>query len=857
LVITRTNAQGAFPVGFSEVRIADQLDSPTAMAVAPDGRIFVAHQGGAIRIIKNDALLPTPFYTVPTAAYDEQGLSGLTFDPDFASNGYVYVTYSPADPGANKTHQRVSRITANGDVGSNEVTLFELPQSRIEYHLAGALQFGADGKLYVTVGEGVGNDAQNENDFAGKVLRLNKDGSVPNDNPYCTNPQQKRCAIWAKGLRNPFVMNVQPGSDRIFVNDVGGSAWEEINELQAGKNYGFPLSEGASVGAGQTAPVYAYAHGEGCAVVGGAFYGAAQFPAAYLGKYFFADYCSGWLRFLNPDAPTSAQNFGAADFGAADFGAADFGAATGIGIVSLAVGLDGSLYYLARGSTRLDGGSGEEFATGSVFKVSYSGSSAPYLITQPQNQTLPVGQKATFSAEAGGGQPLFYQWQKDGSDIAEAKSASYTTPNLTLSDSGAQYRVVITNASGRITSTAAALTVLDNQPPTATITQPSVGSTYASGQVLAFAGAGSDPETTLQPGAFTWKIDLHHDTHTHPFMQPTSGITSGTIALPSVPHATEGVFYRIYLTVSDGQLATTVTRDVYPVVKKLIVDWGGDYVSADTAMQRFITLDTNVDLDGDGANDDTRGYLPWSDTQPISPNPIGGNHYGNSYAQNTSWRFYGGVLLQRYNGNFGSKWAEIWERPNGLDRIYYSADAVSDGWMALAWQKTDFLEGGDAGAVSFDASSSLEVLNYAGADGDANNNYGRLHFVVKNGDQFYISNDYAEKNASSFMLSDPASREWAVYNPSAPYSIKVDVGSASFAVRTFDDVTAVGVYHASEDRTSGARRAGLNFERFRVYANVGPEPPPVVPASTVTPQITPTASPNLRPRLYMPVVLKS
>ena len=840
LVTARTNAQGTFPAGFSEVKIAENLNSPTAMAVAPDGRIFVVQQGGAIRIIKDDALLPAPFFTVGTGAYDEQGLSGIAFDPSFGSNGYVYVAYSPVD--GPKSHQRISRLTATGDVGGSEQVLFEMPQSNIDYHLAGALQFGSDGKLYVTVGEGVSTAPQSNTNFAGKILRLNKDGSVPNDNPYCTNVAQKECAIWAKGFRNPFVMSVQPGTGRMYVNDVGGSAWEEVNTVTAGKNFGYPLSEGASVGAGQTAPVYAYSHNEGCAIVGGTFYSAAQFPSAYQGKYYFADYCSGWVRYLNPSSPTGAQNFGTA---------------TGLGLVSLQVGLNGSLYYLARGSTALDGGSGAGFDTGSVFKVSYSGSQAPYFITQPQNQTGPVGQKATFSTEAGGGQPLFYQWQKNGANITGAKSASYTTASLTVADSGAQYRVVITNTSSRITSTAAVLTVLNNQPPSASITQPVAGSTYGNGQVLTFAGAGTDPESTLPPSAFTWKIDLIHDTHVHPFMQPTNGVTSGSITVPEVPHAASGVFYRIYLTVSDGQLSTTVTRDIYPAAPRVnmqIVNWGGDYVTSDTAMQRFMTLNANVDLDGDGAADDTRGYLAWSDAQSINPNPSGGNAYGTTYAQGANWRFYGGVLFQRYNGNFGAKWAEVWNRPNGLDQIYTSADAVSDGWMTIYWKKEDFLNGAHADTVSFDANSSLELLNYAGGDGDVSANAGRARFVIKNGNQFYISKDYVEKNANAFTLTNPGNKQWAVYNLAAPYGIKFDANTATFTTQAFNNVVAVGMYHATDSSTDGGRRAGFTFERFRVNAVVGAPAP--VPTATPAPTATATPNPNVKPRIYLTLTIR-
>ena len=162
----------------------------------------------------------------------------------------------------------------------------------------------------------------------------------------------------------------------------------------------------------------------------------------------------------------------------------------------------------------------------------------------------------------------------------------------------------------------------------------------------------------------------------------------------------------------------------------VIVDWGGDYVSTDTAMARYITVEYPVDLDG-GTND-ARAYLPYSDTEPLNPNPTGGNAYGTTYAAGTSYRFYGGILFQHYDAPFASKWGEVWER-GAQDRIYQSADAPSDGWALLYWKKADFLHGADGAAVHFDAASSLEVLNYAGADGVVANNFGQIRFAVRDG----------------------------------------------------------------------------------------------------------------------------
>jgi hypothetical protein len=261
----------------------------------------------------------------------------------------------------------------------------------------------------------------------------------------------------------------------------------------------------------------------------------------------------------------------------------------------------------------------------------------------------------------------------------------------------------------------------------------------------------------------------------------------------------------------------------------VIADWGGDYVTTDTAMARYITVEYPVNLNG--GNDDARAYLPYSDTEPINPNPAGGNAYGDTYATGTSYRFYGGILFQRYDGPFGSKWAEVWER-GAPDRIYQSADATSDGWALLYWKKQDFLNGARGVTVTFDVASTLEILNYAGADGVVDNNFGQVRFVVRDGSQFYISEDFGDKTTSSgFQLTDPSTTRWAPYTPSAPYSLKFDAVNAVFAFHTFSDITAVGFYHATDQSTATNRRAGLNLERFRVSAKL--QTPPIPPGYRV------------------------
>ena len=357
LSLASSAAAASLPTGFFETPIATGLDRPTAMAFAPDGRIFVCQQGGALRVVKDGTLMATPFVSLTVDDEGERGLLGVAFDPSFASNQYVYVYYTATTPAA---HNRISRFTANGDVaaGGSEVVLLDLNNlSGATNHNGGAIHFGLDGKLYAAVGENAnGANAQTLGNLLGKVLRINADGTIPTDNPFYGTASGNNRAIWALGLRNPFTFAFQPVTGRMFINDVGNSTWEEIDDGLRGANYGWPSTEGPTSNPSFVSPLFAYGHGSssttGCAIAGGAFYNpaGAMFPADYVGDYFFADLCSGWIRRYDPASGIAT------------------GFATGLSNpVDLAVPPDGSLYYLMRG-----GGS----STGVLTRVTYSNQDA-------------------------------------------------------------------------------------------------------------------------------------------------------------------------------------------------------------------------------------------------------------------------------------------------------------------------------------------------------------------------------------------------------------------------------------------------------------------------------------------------
>ena len=509
----------ALPPGFEDELVAGGLTSPTALAVAPDGRIFIAEQPGAVRVVRNGALLTAPFAQFSVDSNGERGLLGLAFDPNFSSNQYVYVYHTvPGTP----AHNRVSRMKANGDSvqsGTIETILDLDPLSSRTNHNGGAIHFGPDSKLYVAVGENAErSNAQSLANRLGKILRINPDGTIPGNNPtsfagISGSPSGANRAIWAVGLRNPFTFAFQPHSGTMFINDVGQQTWEEINVGGAGRNYGWPGSEGPTTIADHTPPAFAYQHQSGtptgCAITGGTFYNpaSANFPSQYKGKYFFSDICGNWIYYLNPAAPQSATLF-----------------RDGLNKpVDLAVGPDGTLLYLQRGNgqlrrVRYTGGSVQAILASTTRLQLAEGRQATVMLqlaTQP-TETIEASVKRVMSDPSIRAQPATVRFTPSS---WTGKSITITADqDVDRSDDGGTIDVTAPGITGRRILVTA---VDDERPadaPRAVISEPQNGATV-SGTNAEFFGDGISTAGTVRAqfviDNVTRYVDLNDEGHYH------------------------------------------------------------------------------------------------------------------------------------------------------------------------------------------------------------------------------------------------------------------------------------------------------------------------------------------------------
>ncbi|MBK8001011.1 MAG: PQQ-dependent sugar dehydrogenase [Verrucomicrobia bacterium] len=518
------------PPGFQNEIVVVGLDQPTALEFLPDGRLLVAELQEEIFVVQPNAGIPDaqPFLSLDnTGIFGGQGLMDIELDPDFDANGYYYVYYTKGSLNRN----RVSRFTASGNttVAGSEVVLWQDIQPATDEHQGGAVVVGPDGKLYISIGEAfVPDDAPRLTSYRGKILRINKDGSIPVDNPFYDGTGPNLDAIWAYGLRNPFRLTVDALTGRIIIGEVGGNdpaiAQEEINVLIRGANYGWPECEGACATPGTTAPIYHYPHsGRDAGIIGGFVYRGNKFPNAYFGSYFFADYAQNWIRRLTFDtngAVNAVFNFEPAS-GALD---GDYGDPTG-----LKEGPDGALYYT-------DFTHDLNFYWAMVRRIRYvgSGNQPPTAIasasTTAGEPPLAVNFSSAGSADPEG-QNVTFSWT-----FGDGATATNANPTHTYTQTGT-FTVRLTVSDGVNTTMSLPVVIVVGNPPKVFIDSPTNGMTFRAGDAIQFTGHATDTEDgTLPPGALNWSLVFHHAEHIHPVFGDWALTNRGSLLIPTNGH---------------------------------------------------------------------------------------------------------------------------------------------------------------------------------------------------------------------------------------------------------------------------------------------------------------------------------
>ena len=656
-------ALGSVPPNFED-RIVTQFSGPTALAFTPDGRLLITAKTGSLRVFKDGALLPTPALNISAkvCSDSERGLLGVAVDPAFASTRFVYLFYTfkkfadCAVTGTNTPVNRVSRfVLPDGNVidPATEVVLVDNMPSVTGVHNAGDLQFGKDGYLYITIGDG-GNRpcSRDQSVLCAKTLRITPSGGIPPTNPFLgtdsarcnvtgrTDPGKKCQETFAWGLRNPYRMAFDPNATgtRFFINDVGASTWEEIDLGQSGADYGWDVREGPCARdsttncgpppAGMTNPIYWYQHNtvfptgtaNACnSIVGGAFVPNGIWPADYDNTYLFSDFTCGAIFRLKPD-------------GAGGFIRTEFD--TGLGVeapVAMTFGPHGAtkaLYYVA-------------YNGGEVHRIAFTGTAnrAPTADAVADPTSGPAPLDVSFDGRGSSdpdADPLTYEW--DFGDGSPTATGATTTHRYTAVGTYTATLRVRDGRGGEGTDTVR----IDagNTPPSPTIQLPAEGATFAVGQSITLRGSATDAQDgQLADSALSWTVVRHHEAHTHPFLSPTQGNNIQiTGPAPEDLAATTTTYLEIQLTATDSHgLSSTATRNIHPrqvnvtfrtSPSGLGVDVNGSTLIGPTTIVSWEAWDLNVNapdqVDGSGQ---AWTFSSWSDggaaahviTTPASP----------------------------------------------------------------------------------------------------------------------------------------------------------------------------------------------------------------------------------------------
>ncbi|MGI9601863.1 MAG: PQQ-dependent sugar dehydrogenase [Acidimicrobiales bacterium] len=558
-----------------ELRVSG-FDNSVAVEWLPDGRALVLGQGGSIWVADPGAGTKALYLTLPDVDNNgERGSLDLVLDPGFGQNGHIYVYYmSDSDDRFN-----IGRFTYTGagasDVNSLSV-IWSVPDTNPgPNHAGGSLDIGPDGHLYLSVGDGTDSSrSQDLTNIFGKVLRIATDGSVPAGNPFDDGAGPNVDEIYAYGVRNPWRGSFDDVTGTYFFGDVGGNnpdtAYEEINVLTSGANYGWPdcegplgpPKEGPDCPAGVTAPMFSYLHFSQfgcCSAVGGEVVRGPDLPAELDGAYIYADFNQEKILYLELGAGNTVTDDGLIKGDTRQ-------------VVWLGQGPDGHIYYLRYG---YQAGQGE------LRRLRYvQGNNQPPEINSeaatPTFGAAPLDVQFSAQASDPDNDPVTYEW-----DFGDGTTSSQSDPNHTYTAVGT-YTAQLRVTAGGQTTVGSPIAIEVGQRPDATIVTPSTGDLFSAGDSVALEGTATD-DGPLTNGDYRWDVWLVHDGHQHPEVTGLIG-SSATLDVPTGGHDWEGdTSFLVQLTVTDAQgLSDSTSVEIEPrKVPVTVVSGAGTQITID------------------------------------------------------------------------------------------------------------------------------------------------------------------------------------------------------------------------------------------------------------------------------------
>jgi glucose/arabinose dehydrogenase/PKD repeat protein len=536
---------------------------PVGIAYEPGrGALFVVEQGdgsefGSARVRRRDAATGVVTTALTLGCVDgrgERGLLGIAFDPDYlvggSANRYVYLYYTravgasgacavsglPAGP-----YNQVVRNHESGGALTAEEVLLRGPSLGAQNHNGGTIRFAPDKTLFIAMGDNAsaGEPIPGPRDMSrllGKILRINRDGTIPADNPF-VGQAGARPEIWAFGFRNPFRMQFDAATGKLLIADVGEGSWEEIDAGIAGADYGWPCYEANApfltcnpAPTQDVKPIYAYDRTQGNCVIGGPVYRATAFPAEYEGAYFFGDCGASWIRrgrFAGDGTLTDVETF----------------LTDATAVTDIAVSPAGCLTWVrslidVHETCRVGGPNAQPRAMATATPTS---GPSPLTVQFDGTESSDPDQD-----------PLSYSWA-----FGDATTSTAAAPQKTYGATGVRFATLTVNDGRGAANSSDAVPpiriVVGNRQPVGTITGPAAGSHYNAGDIIAFDGTAADPEDGVLPAsAYAWTVVFHHGNHTHPFLGPIAGVTSGSFTIPTNGEDSTDVHFQVLLKVTDS-----------------------------------------------------------------------------------------------------------------------------------------------------------------------------------------------------------------------------------------------------------------------------------------------------------------